>query len=88
MIKYGIDIGTLSKIFRSHLENEGIVFDRESDFQLERSSKRIYLRTNHHNDATKNKKKTAWYLVDLDNARMSYGWFHAGGANFTYSLYE
>ncbi len=34
------------------------------------------------------RKKTAWYLVDLDNARMSYGWFHAGGANFTYSLYE
>lgn len=56
MIKYGIDIGTLSKIFRSHLENEGIVFDRESDFQLERSSKRIYLRTNHHNDATKIRK--------------------------------
>ncbi len=70
------------------LKMRACVFDRESDFQLERSSKRTYLRTNHHNDATKNKKKTAWYLVDLDNARMSYGWFHAGGANFTYSLYE
>lgn len=88
MVKYGIDIGTLSKIFRSHLENEGIVFDRVSDFSLERSSKRVYLRTNHHNDATKNKKKTAWYIVDLDNARMSYGWFHAGGASFTYTLHE
>lgn len=88
MVKYGIDIGTLSNIFKSHLENEGIVFDRVSDFSLERSSKRIYLRTNHHNDATKNKKKTAWYIVNLDNACISYGWFHAGGASFTYTLYE
>lgn len=88
MVKYGIDFNTLFNVFKSHLENEGIVFDRESDFSLEKSSKRIYLRTNHHNDATKNKKKTAWYIVDIDNARMSYGWFHAGGASFTYSLFE
>lgn len=88
MVKYGIDFNTLANVFKSQLESEGIVFDRDSDFTLERTSKRIYLRTNHHNDATKNKKKTAWYIVDLVNARMSYGWFHAGGASFTYSLYE
>lgn len=88
MVKYGVDYNTLFKIFKDHLESEGIVFDRESDFRLEKSSKRIYLRTNHHNDATKNRKKTAWYIVDIDNTRMSYGWFHAGGASFTYSLYE
>lgn len=88
MIKYGIDYNTLSTIFRSRLEEEGIIFDRESDFRLERTAKRIYLRTNHHADATKSKKKTAWYLVDVDKAKINYGWYHGGGASFTYSLYE
>lgn len=85
MQRYGIDQAQLINIFQSHLENEGLIFDgSEHSLRLEKTSKRRYLKTNHNSS----KKKTAWYIVDLDKEALHYGWFHAGGANFSFYLYE
>ena len=85
MQRYGIDQAQLINIFQSHLENEGFIFDgSEHSLRLEKTSKRRYLKTNH----STSKKKTAWYIVDLDKEALHYGWFHSGGANFSFYLYE
>lgn len=81
MVKYGISHDELSEIFTKHLKTVGFALGSHT-VQLTRSGKRQYFQTDN------SKKKTAWYVVDLNEAKLRYGWFHAGGMADSYSLFE